>query len=139
MTRYLLDTNVVSELRRARPSPAVMAWFDGLDGDELLLSVLTVGELRAGVERLRRRDPAQAAAIDAWVEELARTYARAIVPVDEAIARRWGELSATRPVPVVDGLLAATAAVLGAVLVTRNTKDLAGLAVPLVNPFDGES
>jgi hypothetical protein len=114
----------------------VVAWFDAVDGDELLLSVLTIGELRAGVERLRRRDPAQAEAIAAWMATLVQTYADFLVPIDAEIARRWGELSAARPLPVVDGLLAASADVRGAVLVTRNTKDFVGLAVTLLNPFD---
>jgi len=137
VTRYLLDTNVVSELRRSRPSPAVVGWFDGLGSAELLLSVLTIGELRAGVERLARRDPVQAARIDAWVEDLVQRYSGAILPVDTAVARQWGELSAVRPLPVVDALLAATALVSGAVLVTRNTRDLAGLGVPMIDPFAG--
>jgi len=135
VTRYLLDTNVVFELRKRQPSPAVLVWFDGLQSDELLLSVLTVGELRAGVARLRRHDPRQADQIAEWVDRLVAAYAVSILPVDLAVARRWGELSAVRPLPVIDGLLAATADVFGVVLVTRNTKDFAGVDVPLLNPF----
>jgi predicted nucleic acid-binding protein len=136
VTRYLLDTNIVSELRRRHPSPAVTAWFDGLGEAEKLLSVLTVGELRAGVARLAQRDPAQAGALGAWVDTLVTTYADRLVPVDATIAARWGELNAVRPLPVIDGLLAATADVTGCVLATRNTKDLAGLGLRLVNPFE---
>lgn len=135
MTRYLLDTNVVSELRRARPDPAVVRWFDDARSGELFLSVLTVGEIRLGVLRLRERDPRQAEAIGAWLDGLEAGYAGRILPVDAAVARRSAELTTARPLPVVDALIAATAVEHGAVLVTRSTADLAGVDVPMIDPF----
>ncbi len=135
MTRYLLDTNVVSELRRARPDAGVLAWLDEARGHELYLSALTIGEIRLGIVRLHRRDPAQAAVLDAWLVGLESGYADRILPVTVAVARRWAELNAARPLPVVDALLAATAAEHGATLVTRNVADLAGIDVPVLDPF----
>ena len=135
MTRYLLDTNVVSELRRARPDAGVLAWLDHARDHELYLSALTIGEIRLGIVRLHRRDPVQAAALDTWLDGLESGYADRIWPVTVAVARRWAELNAARPLPVVDALLAATAAEHGATLVTRNVGDLAGIDVPMVDPF----
>lgn len=135
MTSYLLDTNVVSELRRRHPHPAVAAWFSGLREPDLYLSVLSVAEIRQGVLRLRGRDPAQAEAIGTWLDRLTAAYAQRILPVTAAVALRWAELNAVRPLPVIDSLLAATAVQHGAVLVTRNVRDLAGTGVPLLDPF----
>ena len=135
MTRYLLDTNVVSELRRARPAPAVLRWFDQARDAELCLSALTIGDIRLGIVRLQRRDPEQAAALAAWLDGLESGYADRILPVTAAVARRWAELHAERPLPVVDALIAATAAEHGATLVTRNVGDLAGVDVPMIDPF----
>lgn len=135
--KLLLDTNVVSELRRSRPDPGVVAWFDALEAADVYLSVLTVGEIRQGVERLRRRDPEQAARIDEWADRLVASFSDKILPVDGRVARRWGELNAVRPLPVVDGLLAATAIVAGAALVTRDVGDLVGVPVDMINPFAG--
>ncbi|EYR64068.1 twitching motility protein PilT [Actinotalea ferrariae CF5-4] len=139
MKRYLLDTNVVSELRRSRPDPAVVRWFDSIAPADLFLSVLTIGEIRLGVVRLRRRDPDQAAAIDAWLNRLESGYADRILPVTPAVARRWAEMNEDRPLPVVDALIAATAVEHGAVLATRNVADLAGAGVRLLNPFDASA
>ena len=135
MTRYLLDTNVVSELRRARPDPGVLRWFDHARGAELYLSALTIGEIRLGIVRLRRRDPARADVLTTWLDGLETGYAERILPVTAAVARRWAELNAERPLPVVDALIAATAAECGATLVTRNVRDLAGVDVPMLDPF----
>lgn len=132
---YLLDTNVVSELRRRRPDPTVSAWFDSVRSHDLHLSVLVVGEIRQGVERLARRDAEQAAAYEKWLLELVDLYGERIVPVDGAVADLWGRLNAPDPLPVVDGLLAATALVHGWTLVTRNTADLARTGVRLLDPF----
>jgi toxin FitB len=133
---YLLDTNVVSELRKAeRGDRAVMAWFDGTDDEELQLSVLVLGELRQGVERLRLRDPVAARRLDAWLARLAEGYEGRILPVDERVAETWGRLNVPDPLPAVDGLLAATALVHELTLVTRNTRDVARTGVKLLNPF----
>lgn len=124
MTRYLLDTNVVSELRRPRPHPGVVRWFDESRGAELYLSALTIGEIRLGIVRLRRRDPEQATALAGWLDGLEAGYADRILPVTATVAHRWAELNAERPLPVVDALIAATALEHGATLVTRNVADL---------------
>ncbi len=135
MTSYLLDTNVVSELRRRRPDEAVLAWFDRATASELYLSVLTIGELRQGIESLRRRDPRGAEALGSWHTGLLSAYADRIVPVDAAVADRWGRLNVPDRVPVVDGMLAATALVHGWTLVTRNISDVRRTGVQTLNPF----
>lgn len=133
---YLLDTNVVSELRRPHPDPRVSAWFARVEASELFLSALVVGEIVAGVERVRRRDPHAAVVYDSWLDELQDAFADRIVPVDLAAAEEWGRMSVPDPVPVVDGLLAATAKVRGWTLVTRNVRDVARTGVRVLDPFD---
>ena len=135
MTRYLLDTNIVSELRRSRPDTGVVSWFDGVAGADLYLSVLTIGEIHQGVERLRRRDPLQCDRIAEWLDQLVASFSSRILRVDRLVARRWALLNAQRPLPAIDSLLAATAIEHDAVLVTRNVRDLVGTGVPLHNPF----
>ncbi|HEX5415945.1 MAG TPA: type II toxin-antitoxin system VapC family toxin, partial [Chloroflexota bacterium] len=108
-------------------------------GVDLYLSVLVVGEIRQGIERLRRRDPAQAGVFDAWLSQLQREYADHILPVSAGVAEEWGRLNVPDRLPVVDGLLAATAKVHGLTLVTRNIADVARTGVPLLNPFDDVS
>jgi hypothetical protein len=133
---FLVDTNVVSELRKgARANPRVAAWFAGLAEEEVYLSVLTVGEIRNGIERIRRRDRRAATALDRWLRTLVRDYEDRLLPVDRAVAEQWGRLNVPDPVPVVDGLLAATAAVHSLVLATRNVKDLERTQVALFDPF----
>ena len=136
MTDYLLDTNVLSEIRRRRPDPAVLHWYAEVPASRLFISVLVVGELRQGVDRLARRDPVQAARFEDWLKQLVTVYQHRIVPVTAEIAERWGRLNVPNPVPVVDGLLAATALVKDWTLVTRNTADVAGTGVRLLNPFE---
>lgn len=135
--RYLLDTNVVSEIRRSRPHPGVAAWFESVPADAMLLSALTVGEIQQGVLRLARRDEPQARVLQDWLDRLVATYGSRILPVTEQVARRWGAMNVTRTLPVVDSLIAATAVEHGATLVTRNTRDLQGADVPLVDPWAG--
>jgi predicted nucleic acid-binding protein len=132
---YLLDTNVVSELRKRAPDPNLLAWYADVPSAELFLSVLTLGEIRLGVERLRRKDEAQAASLDRWLIGLSQAYGEHIVPIDKAIADAWARLSVPDPMPVNDGLLAATASVRNWTLVTRNTAHLARSGVRLLNPF----
>jgi len=136
---FLLDTNVVSEVRKRTANPNVQAWLASVAGLELHLSVLVIGEIRQGIERMRRRDPAQAAAYEAWLSTLLRDYADRIVPVTAEVAQEWGRLNVPDPLPVIDGLLAATAKVRGWTLVTRNTADLARSGVRLLNPFEPAS
>ena len=133
---YLLDTNVVSEVRRRRPDAGVMAWFDSVRADELYLSVMVVGEIRHGIERLARRDPARADVFEKWLIDLQELYGNRVVPVTAAIAEAWGRLNAGDPLPVADGLMAATALVHGWTFVTRNTADVVQTGVRLTNPFE---
>jgi len=132
---FLLDTNVVSEVRKRAPDPKVAAWFASVPASELFLSVLVVGEIRQGIERLARRDPRQAATFEAWLEQLVHVYRDRIVSVTTEVADMWGRLNAPAPLPVVDGLLAATALIHGWTLVTRNAADVAGTSVRLLDPF----
>jgi predicted nucleic acid-binding protein len=133
--RYLLDTNVISETRRIRADAGVMAFLSAADGLGLFLSVLTLGELRKGVEAKRRGDPAAADQLGAWVDGIETTFADRVLPIDVATARRWGELWAARSLPVIDTLIAATAMHHGLTLVTRNTRDVASTGVVMIDPW----
>jgi predicted nucleic acid-binding protein len=134
---FLLDTNVVSELRKGpRADANVRAWVAEADAESLYLSVLVVGELRQGVERVRRRDPAAARNLERWLAKIAEQYDDRILPVDSEVAEQWGRLNVPDPLPTVDGLLAATALVHDMSLVTRNTADVLRTGVRLVNPFE---
>ncbi len=132
---FLLDTNVVSEIRKDRPDPGVAAWFASVSADQLFLSVLVVGEIRQGIERLARRDQAQAGIFEQWLSQLVDTYGDRIVPITVRVAEVWGRLSVPNPVPVVDGLMAATALVHDWTLVTRNVGDVASTGVRFLDPF----
>ena len=133
---YLLDTNVISELRKGdRAKPSVASWFAAVADEEIFLSVLTIGEIRRGVENVRRRDPDSAAVLDSWLARLSEAHRDRIVPVDRPIAEEWGRMNVPDPLPVVDGLLAATARILGLTLATRNTADVQGTGVELFDPF----
>lgn len=138
MVRYLLDTNVLSELRKgARADGGVRSWFDGSAEDELFTSVLVFGELRRGVESVRRRDPKGAVALEQWLMRMAETFGDRVVSIDARVADRWGSLNVPDPLPTVDGLLVATALVHEMILVTRNVRDVARTGVAVVNPFAG--
>lgn len=133
---FLLDTNVLSELRKGgRCHPAVARWAAGSRSDRLYTSVLVVGEIRRGVERLRPRDQAQAAVLQRWLAQLRHSFAGRILSIDEDVAEAWGRLDAPQPMPVTDGLLAATALVHGLTLVTRNVADVSRAGVPELDPF----
>jgi hypothetical protein len=137
---FLLDTNVLSELRKGpRADDRVVEWFEGVAEDEIHLSVLVVGELRRGVERLRGKDVRQAVVLEAWLREVVREHAERILPVDSRVAEQWGRLTAMRSASLIDTLMAATAQVFGLVLVTRNVKDVAWTGVSCLNPFDRPS
>lgn len=136
--RFLLDTNIVSELRKgARADRRVRDWIDSVDGADLALSVLVLGEIRLGILRLERRDPPAAARLDDWRQRLELAYRGRTFEVDEPVVEVWARLNAVRPLPVVDSLQAATALVHGLTFVTRNVADLAGLDLPLLDPFGG--
>jgi len=132
---FLLDTNVVSEARRQTPDSKVRAWLASVPDAELYVSVLVIGEIRQGIERLRRRDPAQVVVFETWLSTLLHDYADRIVPVTAEVAEEWGRLNVPDPLPVIDGLMAATAKVRGWTFVTRNVADLARAGVRLLNPF----
>jgi hypothetical protein len=137
MSGFLLDTNVVSELRkRERCAPQVDAWARTVPRNRDFLSVLVVGELRRGAALKRRTDPATADALEKWIARLTQLYSDRILPVTLEVAETWGNLSAIRPIPPEDGLLAATAMVHGLTLVTRNVKNVEGLGVSLLNPWE---
>ena len=134
---YLLDTNLISETRKLRADAGFIAFLAAADSAGLFLSVLTLGELRKGVEAKRRNDAATAARLEAWVDDIATTFADRVLPVDVAATRLWGELSARRSLPVIDTLIAATAITRGLTFVTRNTRDIAATGVPLFDPWRG--
>ena len=133
---YLVDTNVLSEIRKASPDAMVARWFESAADSDLYLSALVVGEVRQGIERLRGRDPRQASVFESWLDGLQRDFGKRVLPVSAAIADAWGRLNAQRPLPVIDSLLAATALVHGLTLVTRDTAALVCSGVPLLNPWE---
>ncbi len=136
MRGFLIDTNILSELRKGtRANPNVRRWFDALDENAVYLSALVTGEIRRGIEGIRRRDSRAAAALEAWLDNVIGAHADRLLPVDAAVADEWGRLDARGTLPVVDGLLAATARVHDLTLVTRNVKDVARTGVDLLDPF----
>jgi predicted nucleic acid-binding protein len=133
---YLIDTNIISELRRGdRCDPNVEAWYESVAENELFLSSLVLGEIRKGIERTRPKAPNKAAALEVWLEQIKEAFEGRILSIDSAAADLWGRMSANRTIPVIDGLLAASAASNGITLVTRNERDIAGLGAALLNPF----
>ena len=133
---FLLDTNVVSEASRKKPNAKVMAWLQAVASTDLFLSVITLGEIRKGIELRRVVNPDDAARLEVWLQRLSLGYRSRILALDEEAADRWGRIMSSHPtVPVEDGQLAATALRHGLTLVTRNTRDVAPTGVPHLNPF----
>lgn len=135
---YLIDTNLLSELRRKQPDPTVVRWFSQRPAGTLYLSVLTLGEIRKGIEGVA--DAARRLALLDWLETaLPAFFAGCILPIDTGVADRWGRLvaQAGRPLPVIDSLLAATAAQHGLILVTRNLGEVQGLGAQVLDPWAG--
>lgn len=131
---YLVDTNVVSELRKPRPNPQAIAWLRRTSDRDLFLSAVTIGELQAGVENLRARDPARAEDIETWVGQIAGVWN--ILPMDAKAFRHWALLMNGRPGDLIaDAMIAATAHVHGLTVVTRNIRDFDTLDVPTLDPF----
>ncbi len=134
---YLIDTNIISEVRKGRRcDPNVANWYEKIEDASLYLSVLVIGEIRQGIERVRSKDTAQANAIENWLIAVDKAFGERILSVDRAVANEWGRLNASRSLPVIDGLLAATAKIHRMTLVTRNTVDIADLGVHILNPFE---
>jgi toxin FitB len=134
MNRYLLDTNVVSELRRPRPHGGVIAWLSHQDEEQLLLSAVTMGELQAGIERTRHQDQSKAREIELWVDQLATSYQ--ILPMDTQCFREWGRIMDRKPDQLLeDAMIAATARVHHLIVATRNEGDFGELDVRILNPF----
>ena len=137
MKRYLIDTNVISEFRKKeRCNPNVRQWFETVEERNIFLSVLVVGELRCGIERIKRKDPQAAFHLDNWLQEVVDNYSNRIFPVTQEIAEAWGTMNVPDPVSTVDGLLAATAKIHNCILVTRNVKDICRCGVDFYNPFE---
>jgi toxin FitB len=134
---YLVDTNVISELRKGdRCDANVAVWYASIDDADLYVSVLVLGEIRKGVERARPKDPLRARALEKWLHAVTDSFADRVLSVDRLVADEWGRMSATRALPTIDGLLAATAMVHGMTLATRNLSDVIGLGAQVFNPFE---
>jgi predicted nucleic acid-binding protein len=135
---YLIDTNIISEVRKGeRCDATVSAWYARVTDEDLFLSTLVLGEIRKGVELARRRDARKAEALQRWLREVETAFNGRTLGIDNAVSDQWGRMSAIRPVAVVDGLLAATALVNDLTLVTRNDRDVADLGAKVLNPFTG--
>ncbi len=131
---YLLDTNVVSELRRPRPHGAVLAWLQTVDDRDLHLSAVTLGEIQAGIEITREQDPEKAAEIEAWANEVAALWN--VLPMDAAAFRTWAKLMHRRSDTLIeDAMIAATARMHGLQIVTRNVTDFKEFGVEVLNPY----
>jgi predicted nucleic acid-binding protein len=137
--KYLLDTCVISELTRTHPSKAVIRWISARNEDHFFLSVLTLGELIKGIDRLP--SGSKKMLLQGWLDrDVRKRFAGRILPIDPEVAEAWGFLCARteqigKPIPAVDGLIAATAVAYGLTVVTRNTKDMDSSGVPLLNPW----
>ena len=133
---YLLDTNVVSELRKQRPHGAVLAWLNSLDDADLHLSAVTLGEIQAGIELTREQDPSKADEIETWLALVAQAYQ--VLPMDAAAFRAWARLMHRKSDTLYeDAMIAATAQVHGLTVATRNVADFKALGVAVLNPFGG--
>ena len=134
---YLLDTMVLSELRKSRRDPALVKWLGSVRPTDLFVSVVTIGEIEKGIAKQRRADPAFEERLADWLDGILHYYATRILAVDLSIARRWGRLADTQGHAGADLLIAATAIDQGLAVVTRNIRHFEGTGVPLVNPFRG--
>ncbi len=134
MNQYLLDTNVISELRKMRPHGALTAWFSAMEESRLFVSAVTLGELQVGVEKTRRQDPLKAEEIERWVDQLATTYE--VLPMDAPCFRECARIMHNkRPGLLQDAMIAATARIHRLIVATRNERDFAQLDAPTFNPF----
>ena len=135
---YLLDTNVLSETRKRQPAAGVVGWIAATPPGRLHVSVLTMGEIEQGIARVRGRgDSHQASALDRWLRDVETGFEDRVIPVTLPVAAAWGRQQHAPPLPVIDGLIAATAQVHGMTVVTRNVRDFELAGVPVLNPFAG--
>jgi hypothetical protein len=135
---FLLDTNIVSELRRRKPHGAVLNWIADVPADQLFLSAVTVGEIQAGIEITREQDAAKARELEAWLDQVVASYG--ILPMDGAAFREWARLKHSKSDTLIeDAMIAATAIIHELTVATRNTRDFRDFGVNLVNPFDGQT
>jgi len=130
---YLVDTNVISEARRG--TAAARNWLRSVDPAAVYLSVITIGEIMKGIAMKQRNDPVQGAALTVWLERLRQEHASRIIPINDRVALEWGRLAAMRSRGMADGLIAATAAVHGKIVVTRNVADFADTGLPVIDPW----
>lgn len=137
--RYLLDTDVLSEVRKPQGAANVKRWISSVPAEDLYLSVLTLGEVRRGIGILRRSYRVQAEVYEVWLITVLRDYEDRVLPVDAEAAEEWGRMSVPDPVSIIDGLMTATAKVRNMTFVTRNTADVARTGVRLLDPFDDSS
>ena len=134
--RFLVDTNIISEIRkRDRAHPNVVRWVARTPAEEIGTSVLVLAEIRHGIELKRRNDPEQAKSLDRWFSQMRSGLGDRVLPIDEPVAEAWALLGIPDPLPLIDGLLAATAKVHGLTLVTRNVANIAVAGVSLIDPF----
>jgi predicted nucleic acid-binding protein len=133
---FLLDTNILSEFRKGiRCDPNVSHWAAKESTQAHYISVLSLGEIRKGIELLRKKSPEKCVPLENWLQKLHSDYANCTIAITPEISERWGELLSRRSLPVIDSLIAATALEFGLTLVTRNTKDFDDLGISIVNPF----
>ncbi len=136
MNGCLIDTDVLSELRKAKRCDAgVRQWFEETAAEELFISVLVLGEIRQGIERIRLRDPAQARALEKWLLWIAAEFHDRLLPVDDKVADQWGRLGLRQPGTVLDAFLAATAQVHDLIIVSRDEEGFRNARVTVINPF----
>lgn len=134
MNRYLLDTNVVSELRKPRPHRAVVAWLSLQQEEQLFLSAVTLGELQSDIQRTRAQDTTKATEIEDWLVQIAESYQ--VLAMDARCFREWGRLMHEKPNQLLeDGMIAATAHIHGLIVATRNERDFKQFEVGIINPF----
>ncbi len=132
---YLLDTNIISEISKRTPNSGVLEWFDAAEDTDLFLSVITIGEIRKGIEQKRRTDPGRAERLERTLHTIRTDYRGRIVPISEAVAEEWGRMCMVHPNHPVDNLLSATAKIHGMTLVTRNIRDVEIHEIAYLNPF----